>query len=167
LASLKNLAKFVVEIKKPNQTIYAGLIQNKFIYEKNKSKFVVSLHEEMMEYLLELKEKFTRYEISNIKNLSSKYELKLYEYIKSYQNMGTSFEITVEKLREILEISETDYQLFGNLNQKILAPAIVKINQNTDLFVVIKPIKENNRKIIKIRFIHGGKNSRKKTKKAV
>lgn len=156
LNSLKSLSGFYVEIDKKSEKKHIGLLQNNFTFKKYQRQFVISIHNDLLDYLLVLKNKFTMYEISNIRHLNTKYELKLYEYIKSFHNQGNSVDLTIKTLRKIFELEESEYPLYGNFNQRILTPAVKKINEYTDLILVIKPIKENKR-IVKVRFIHGGK----------
>lgn len=156
LNSLKNLASFYIKIDTKEQSKHIGLLQNNFIFKRYDRQFVITIHNDLLEYLLVLKNKFTMYEISNIKNLSNKYELKLYEYIKSFHNRGNSIDLTIKTLRKVLELNEDEYTLYGNLNQRIIKPAIKNISKYTDLTIVVRTIKEN-KKVVKIRFIHGGK----------
>jgi plasmid replication initiation protein len=86
----------------------------------------VCIHPEMKPLLLQLKEKFTSYDIENITSLKSNYTLRIYEHLKQYER--------IEYLKRIFEIT-TEYPLFANFYQKIIEPAFHDINHFTDLTI--------------------------------
>lgn len=86
--------------------------------------------------LSDLKSEFTRYLASDLKNISSNYAIRFYELIKQYENIG-SREIRISDLRFMLCL-EDKYPLFGNLQQRVIDPAIKEINENTPMSVQYK-----------------------------
>ena len=93
----------------------------------------VSIHPEMKPLLLQLKEKFTSYDIENITSLKSNYTLRIYEHLKQYERIGRR-QLDIEYLKRIFEIT-TEYPLFANFYQKIIQPAFHDINYFTDLTI--------------------------------
>jgi plasmid replication initiation protein len=150
--SLKKLANHYIEFDKDDKTIELGLIKNKFIYERYTNKILISIDEDLTEYLLNLKTQYLKYDIENLRHLKTKQELKLYEYIKSFSSNYHALELTIEELKKLLEIDLTLYKEYGNFKQKILNKTIKRINENTDLKITILEKKEH-RKIVSIRFI--------------
>lgn len=86
--------------------------------------------------LSDLKSEFTRYLASDLKNIRSNYAIRFYELIKQYENIG-SREIRISDLRFMLCL-EDKYPLFGNLQQRVIDPAIKEINENTPMSVQYK-----------------------------
>jgi plasmid replication initiation protein len=93
----------------------------------------VCIHPEMKPLLLQLKEKFTSYDIENITSLKSNYTLRIYEHLKQYERIGRR-QLDIEYLKRIFEIT-TEYPLFANFYQKIIDPAFHDINHFTDLTI--------------------------------
>jgi plasmid replication initiation protein len=93
----------------------------------------VCIHPEMKPLLLQLKEKFTSYDIENITSLKSNYTLRIYEHLKQYERIGRR-QLDIEYLKRIFEIT-TEYPLFANFYQKVIEPAFHDINHFTDLTI--------------------------------
>lgn len=98
-------------------TIEVGLIQNKFKYERNSSKIVVSVHEDLKPFLLDLSVKYTKYAIANLAELKNVYSIKLFELLKSFQSLGY-YETTITNLRKSLEIPDENYKMYADLKKK-------------------------------------------------
>lgn len=137
--SLKKLAAFFIEVSNEDEITTFGLIQNKFIFKKYTKKIVISIHNDLQEFLLDIKSNFTQYEIEQIHKLTTKYELKLYEFLKSYESL-LEIEVTIEKLRNVLEMNN-EYKLYSNMKQRVLLKSIDKINDYTDINIEMKEIK--------------------------
>ena len=101
--------------------------------------------------LSDLKSEFTKYLASDLKGLSSAYAIRIYELIKQYENIGKR-EIAISDLRFMLCLQDK-YPLFGNLQQRIIDPAIREINKNTPMQVTYE-LRKTGRKFthIELRF---------------
>lgn len=152
LDSLKRLSSYFIELSKDKRIIYLGLIKNKFIFERYTNKIVVSLDEDLQEYLLQLKNHYFKYSIENIVGLTTKSEIKLYEFVMSFINTHHSVEIDILELRDILEIDNGKFPLYGNIKQKILVPSIEKINKKTNIFIVLSE-KKVGKRVENIKFV--------------
>lgn len=106
---------------------------------------------ELKPYLLQLKTAFTSYKLTNILSLKSVYAIRLYELMKKWQ-LITKWECSIESLREKLGASNKSYNVYGNFKNKILAPSINELNEQTDLHIQYKEIKKG-RKVTGIEFI--------------
>ena len=136
--SLKKLSNCFVTIQdKEENTIELGLITNKFIYKKHSSKIVIEIHDDLKPYLLDLKNKYTRYSLENIKKFDNVYILLIYELCKSWVAEG-KIEISLQNLRDKLNLKKTQYKLYGNFKQKILQRALDIINETTDLQILLE-----------------------------
>ena len=156
-AALKKLSGTFVKIKnEKGDTVELGLIKNKFVYEKGTTKIVVEVDEDLQPYLLDLKNKYTKYELENIKKFDNVYTLQIYELLKSWESKG-SFIHSLEQLKEYLNIPQDKYNPYNNFKRKILDKAFDQINSETDIFFSIEEIKVG-RKVEKLRFIIMSKN---------
>jgi plasmid replication initiation protein len=101
-------------------------------------------------YLLELKEKFTKYGLENIIYLKSSHSIRLYELLKQRVRLKNII-FPVDELKEILGIGPEEYRLFGHFKDKVLNVAQKQINENSDIRFTFTPIKKG-RKFTSIKF---------------
>jgi plasmid replication initiation protein len=89
----------------------------------------LKFNSDLMPYLLELKEKFTKYDIRNITSLKSIYSIRVYEYLKENQWRRGVFEVTVEELKDMFFMSAKDndgkelYPLYADFKKRVLLKA--------------------------------------------
>ncbi|MBZ9626249.1 replication initiation protein [Clostridium tagluense] len=93
---------------------------------------------------------YTKYQLRNIMQFKSTYSFRLYELFKQYEGIGHRI-LTVDGLRDSLNISKDQYPKYANLKQKVINVAVKEINVNTDLVIDYNEIKEV-RKIVSIQF---------------
>ncbi len=111
--------------------------------------FTFSLSEKLREYLIQLKEHFTRYNISNIVYLNSS-AIRLYEVLKRHQFKGEC-ELTVDKIKFYLGI-ENSYKKFYEFKRWVLIPSQKEIEKYTDIRFEYKPAKKEGKRIISLKF---------------
>lgn len=101
-------------------------------------------------YLLQLKNQFTSYKLSNILSLGSGYSIRLYELMKKWQHLGR-WECPLEDLKSKMGAVAKSHSAYGNFKGKALLPAIEEVNEKTDLLVSFEEIKKG-RKVDRIEF---------------
>jgi plasmid replication initiation protein len=101
-------------------------------------------------YLAQLGGHYTKYELKYVANLSSAYAVRIYEFLAAEQFMSRKLEISLIDLRERLQL-DAKHDLFGNLNSRVIAPAIEQINQHSNLVVKYDSIK-TGRKVTGLKF---------------
>ncbi len=114
-------------------------IEKPFIYP-DKGKVKVRLDRDMIPYLLQMKENFTKYELIAVLALKSKFSLRLYELLKSYEYIG-KVEISVSNLREMLML-ENEYPKMADFKRYVIDKSLDEINRFTDIDIEYMPIKE-------------------------
>jgi plasmid replication initiation protein len=72
-------------------------------------------------HLLELKEKFLKYDIKNIVDLQSTYSFRMFEILKSYE-FRKQVEFEIDYLREVLEVKNI-YKSFKDFKKRIIEKA--------------------------------------------
>ena len=108
----------------------------------------IKLDELMRPYLLQLKEHFTAYNLYFTLAMKSKYSIRIYELLKSYENLSEcTFEI--DELKKI--IFAENYEMYKDFRVKVIDIAVREINDFSDLSVTYKILK-TGRKADKIRF---------------
>ena len=108
----------------------------------------IKLDEFMKPYLLELQKHFTVYNLYFTLGMKSKYSLRIYEILKSFQNMGQC-EFEIERLKDILFAEK--YARYQDFRVKVLEVALREINDYSDISVKYE-LKKQGRKFDKIKF---------------
>jgi len=119
----------------------------------------IEFSQRLLFYLLDIKDKYLKYNIKNIMSLSSKYIVRLYKILKDeleknsrYGNKAEKI-ISINKLREMLEIPKS-YQ-YGNssgIKKRILEKSQTEIEKHTDIIFNFEEIK-TGRRISHIKFV--------------
>jgi plasmid replication initiation protein len=111
----------------------------------------------LLRYLLEIKDKYLRYNIINIMSLSSKYVIRLYKILKDVFEKNTRYgnkvelELSIRELREKLEIPKS-YQYSSHIKKRILEKAKKELEEHTDIIFEYEEIK-TGRKVTHLKFI--------------
>ena len=127
----------------------------------------ISIDPEMKPLLLELKSRFTTYDVQNVVKFKSSYTLRIYEHLKQYEKIGKRT-LDIDYLKRIFELA-TEYPLFANFYQKVVNPAFRDINEFTDLTITrIEKIKAG-KKVESLQFFFHSKSkeNNKGTVKAI
>lgn len=92
-----------------------------------------------------LSEKYTEYELKQIKDLNSIYALRIFEILMQWFSVGKTPPITIEILRTRLGIEEHQYKLMSDFKKRVLDHAIKEINDNTNITATYEQHKEGRR----------------------
>ncbi|MDV2583476.1 replication initiation protein [Alkalibacillus haloalkaliphilus] len=95
-------------------------------------------------YLLQLKQAFTSYRLSNILSLKSAYAIRLYELMKKWQYLG-KWKVSVDQLKEMLGIPKEKYKQYGHLKSRVINYAIQELNTKTDIKVSFEEVRKSRR----------------------
>jgi plasmid replication initiation protein len=110
----------------------------------------LAIEPEMKQLLLELKSRFTSYDMRNIIRFRSSYTVRIYEHLKQYESIGRRV-LDIEYLKRIFELA-TEYPLFANFYQKIIEPAFRDINLYADIEITNISKLKNGRKVESLLF---------------
>lgn len=99
----------------------------------------IRFDEDMRPYLLQLKNCYTKYELKYALSMRSKYGIRIYEILKSHENMH-SVEFSLDDLKSRLNMADTNYT-FANFRIKVLEIAKKEINEKTDINISYSPTK--------------------------
>jgi len=116
--------------------------------DENSGTIEIKLDELMRPYLLQLKEHFTAYSIYYTLAMKSKYSIRIYELLKSYENL-TEHTFGIDDLKKMLFAEK--YEIYKDFRIKVLDVAVREINDYSDISVAYTTEKEN-RKVNRIRF---------------
>ena len=114
-----------------NKTLRTRFVSG-ILFDPDKSMVTVTFAEDILPYLTQLKNNFTKYKLLEISELSSIHSIRLYElivmWINQYQN---SKKLDLDDFKYIMGI-KGKYKQFGQLREKVIETAINEINENTD-----------------------------------
>lgn len=131
-------------------------------YRKGSGTIKIRFDSSVKKYFLQLKEHFTRYEISAVAQFRSNYSIRLYELLKKKQNMGKGGQFyrafTVQEFRWKMGIEEGEYKNFNDLSRFVLKPATTEINKLSDLSIIDVKCEKEGRTYATIKIIAEPKN---------
>lgn len=125
---------------------------NKVTIDKEGGNITIRFDDDMMPYLLKLVEQgsfYTRYELRYILAMRSRYAIRLYELLKSYQKNNRSWFFEIGEFKTLLDCQK--YVDFGQVRHRVLIPAVEEINKYTDIQVTWD-IEKEGRKVTRVLF---------------
>lgn len=108
-------------------------------YTQGKGSFMIEFHEDVMPYLVEIKNNYTSMLLDTFGSLKSEYSLKMYEILSRWAFKGC-LSIKLDELKNLLDVVGM-YDRYNNFSQRVLTPAVTEINAKTNLIVSVKPIR--------------------------
>jgi len=119
----------------------------------------IEFSHKLLSYLLEIKDKYLKYDIKNIMSLTSKYAVRLYKLLKDNLERNSRYgnkaelRLSVNEFREILEIPRSyPYGGTSGIKKRILEKAKAELAEHTDIIFDYEEIK-TRRKVTHLHFI--------------
>ncbi|WP_237562777.1 replication initiation protein, partial [Bacillus dakarensis] len=119
-------------------------------YEDKEGYIILQFHPSLKDFFLELKEKFTSYQLENVVRLNSVYSIRFYELLKQYEKLKKR-KFSIQDLKSILGIEQTKYKQYGHFKDKVIKVAQNEISEKTDISFSFEEIKKG-RKVVEILF---------------
>ena len=129
-------------------------------YIDDKGHVVMFFTPTVISMISRLYKNFTQYLIDEVSDFKSKYSVRLYELLIKYKELGSSKKYTIDDLRSLLGVENTEYKTMSLFKVNVLDKAVKEINTKTDIQIKYDQFKEG-RTISHILF----KLSKKKEKK--
>ncbi len=105
---------------------------------------------DVAKYLSGLTGSFTKYRLHNVSSMTSIYSIRIYEMLMRWKTTKTTT-LTVDQIRDRMELTSKGYASFGNIKQKIIDPAMAEIGICSDIDATYELIKKGN-KVISVKF---------------
>jgi len=131
-------------------------------YIDDKGHVVMFFTPTVISMISRLYKNFTQYLIDEVSDFKSKYSVRLYELLIKYKELGSSKKYTIDELRSLLGVENTEYKTMSLFKVNVLDKAVKEINTKTDIQIKYDQFKEG-RTISHILF-KLSKNKEKKTK---
>ncbi len=84
---------------------------------------------------------FTTIEIDEALTFRRFYTIRFYELLMQFKSTGERF-ITIEKLREILQVPKNSYPAYSDFRIRVLDPSVKEIHTKTDWEIIYTPVKK-------------------------
>jgi len=119
-------------------------------YKRKEGILILSLDKGLKPYMLELKEMYTSYKLSNVLSLKSKYSIRIYEILKS-NLFKKCIKIELEELKKMVGAKASYLKVYADFKNKVLLQAQKELNANTDINFEFEEIK-TGRKVTSLKF---------------
>lgn len=146
---VRDLRKKEIIINTEDKEYITGWLSS-ITFSKNTGKIKIRFDDDLIPYLLQLKNRFTRYQLRNILYLKSKYSIRMYELLKQYESIGKR-NFSLKELKKILFIDDQYIRIY-DFERFVLIPAKDEINKYTDIKIDYEKQKRG-RKIVGIEFL--------------
>lgn len=120
---------------KGKKAFRVGNFLTDMLYENNMIK--ISINPVILPYFIEVKAKFTEFQLKYLTAMNSTYGIRLYKLLKQYQIIGKR-EFSVEELRKHFNIENNKYKQYSDLKKYTILMAIKHINEYTDIVVELE-----------------------------
>ena len=85
-----------------------------------------------------LEEQFTKYDIEQVRELSTGYAVRLYEILIAWRSTGENTHYEIQEFRKKLGVLDTEYKQMNDFKKRVLDPSINQINDKTDIKVKVE-----------------------------
>ena len=149
-------------IKNKQQVLITGWVQS-IIYSNNGGEVSLRFSHDMLPYLTNLSNNFTKYKLKDVAKMSSSYGVRLYELLIEWSNKYKTeeHEISIDQLRKAFQL-EQSYSAIKDFKKRVLEPAIIDVNTYSN-FSVTWDQKKTGRRVTHLKFKF--KNKKPKCKK--
>jgi len=146
-SAVKSLSDKSMWVVGENRDILMRWIQKAEI-ERGSGTINIMFDPDMKPFLLELKNKYTQFDLIYTLTMRSKYSVRLYEILKSYEKTGEPVQMSLQRFQELIG---SEYGRWQDIKRRIVEPAIKEINEVGDLRVLYTT-KKKGKAIVGITF---------------
>ena len=119
------------------------------VYVESEGRIELRFNKDMIPYLSELQQQFTRYALDDVIRMTSAHGIRLFELLMQYLNFGKR-DITVDEFRDWFRLEDA-YLLTSDLRRKVVEPAVEQVNKYSSLVCKCETVK-SGRKVTHFRF---------------
>lgn len=120
-------------------------------YIDEEARFEFKISDDLIPYLLKLKENFTTFNIEQALKFSGKYTTRFYQFlIQAQHQQAKKRTFALEELYELLQLPPTLRGDFSKFKIKVLEPSLAEINAKSDIKAAYEPTKKLRKKVIEI-----------------
>ena len=140
--ALKNLRDKSIWLKLPDGSQATLSWFSRVIINEKSGTVKIKFDDLMKPLLLQLKKKYTQFSVYYVLAMKSLYSIRLYELLKSYENMG-GWKYELEELK--MRLSAEIYNRYPDFKRKVVDVAVREINDYGDISVTYAVEKKGNK----------------------
>jgi len=130
-----------IQTRENGSRVYEGYnALDKIRYVEGDGYIEARFNDSMKPFLLELKRRFTIYQLEAFMQLASRYSMRIYELLKMREDLRW-LRMPIQRLRELLSC-EDKYERFGDFRRRVIERAQSEINETTDIAFTYKVERE-------------------------
>lgn len=145
-----SLIKHVCKIAETDGLLQISLLSSAK-YLKGRGQIILKLDSKLHPYLLKLKNQFSTFQLEKLINFKSYYSQCLYELLNKVYKPQGAFSISIEQLRSILKIEDTEYKRYYDLKRYVIQQAQKELSEYNVAFHFVE--KKYGKKVIAIQFV--------------
>lgn len=127
-------------------------------YLPDEGKIILRFAQDILPYLSELRESFTKYKLEHIGKMTCIYAIRLYELLIQWQGSGKR-EVEIEWLKKHFQLDE-GYDRMFDLKKRVIDSAVNDINEHSNLYVSWTQ-RKTGRRVTHLTFIFGDRQDEK------
>lgn len=137
-AALRLKRREIRLIEEPNgkgrkrKVMLTGWVQT-IVYVEEEGRVELRFTKDMLPYLTQLTEQFTRYALTDIAHMTSSHAIRLYELLIQWRGVGTR-EVEIDWLREAFQLDHK-YPALKDFKRRVIEPAVKQINEHSPIWV--------------------------------
>lgn len=133
--------KIQIQTEENGRRVYEGYnALDKIRYVEGDGYIEARFNDSMKPFLLELKRRFTIYQLEAFMQLGSRYSMRVYELLKMREDLRW-LRMPIQHLRELLSC-EDKYSRFGDFRRRVIERAQSEVNSTTDIAFTYKVERE-------------------------
>lgn len=117
--------------KGKEETLVTGWVQS-IRYRKAEGRIELRFTKDMLPYLTQLTEQFTRYALQDVAQMTSAHGMRLYELLCQWRDAGER-EVAVEWLRDAFQLGGK-YPAIKDFKKRVIEPAVEQINEHSPMW---------------------------------
>jgi plasmid replication initiation protein len=140
-----------IQTKEDGRRVYEGYnALDKIRYVEGSGYIEARFNDSMKPFLLELKRRFTIYQLEAFMQLGSRYSMRIYELLKMREDLRW-LRMPIQHLRELLSC-ENKYSRFGDFRRRVIERAQCEVNGTTDIAFTYK-VEREGQSPVRINFL--------------
>ena len=132
--------------KKKKKKGNLGIVRSRWVsrikYIDTTATLEITFAPDVVPLITRLEQHFTSYQLKQVSQLTSKYAIRLYEFLIAWREVGKVPQIEISDFRNRLGLLESEYTAMSDFKKRVLEPSIKQINEHTDITVTYEQHKK-------------------------
>ena len=144
--AVNNLFDRQFSFKESDKKGNLGIVRSRWVsrikYIDTTATLEITFAPDVVPLITRLEQHFTSYQLKQVSQLTSKYAIRLYEFLIAWREVGKVPQIELDDFRNRLGLDDNEYTAMNNFKKRVLEPSIQQINEHTDITVAYEQHKK-------------------------